>query len=108
MSSPSKRKGTTYERAVANYLNERLPYLVDRMIQHGAHDYGDIIGVPGWALECKATREFKLAKFVTEAETEAGNAGVEFGAAIVKSPGRPVEDSFVVMSLRQFAVMVSA
>jgi hypothetical protein len=107
VSSPSKRKGTAFERAVADYLDERLPWQIDRMIQHGAFDRGDIIGVPDWALECKATREFKLAQFVDEAETEAGNAGVPFGAAIVKSPGRAVGDAFVVMSLRQFAEMVA-
>lgn len=106
MSSPSKKKGTAFERAVADYLNERLPWLIDRMVLHGGQDRGDIIGVPDWVLECKATREFKLAQFVTEAEVEAGNAGVPFGAAVVKSPGRPVDDAFVVVSLRQFVEMV--
>jgi len=107
VSSPSKKKGTSYERAVANYLNERLPWLIDRMVLYGNQDRGDISGIPDWAIECKATREFKLAKFVAEAEAEAENLGVPFGAAIVKSPGRPVEDSFVVVSLRQFADMLS-
>ena len=38
MSSPSKKKGTSYERAVANYLNERLPWFIDRMVLYGNQD----------------------------------------------------------------------
>ena len=108
MANPSKQKGTRFERQVADYLNERLPYMVDRMPLHGALDKGDISGVPDWALECKNVKEWssKLSGFVREAEVEAENHGVPFGAAVVSARGKPVEDSYVVMSLRQFTDML--
>lgn len=108
MANPSKQKGTRFERQVADYLNERLPFHVDRMPLHGVLDKGDISGVPGWALECKNVKEWssKLSKFVREAEAEAVNLGVPFGVAVVSARGKAVDDSYVVMSLRQFAAML--
>jgi len=110
MSNPSKSKakGTRFERQVADYLNERLPYPVDRSPLHGALDKGDISGVPDWALECKNVKNYSagLAGYVREAEVEAVNLGVPFGAVVVSARGKGVEDSYVVVSLRQFVEQV--
>jgi len=108
MSNPSKQKGTRFERQVADYLNEHLPYPVDRSPLHGALDKGDISGVPDWALECKNVKNYSagLAGYVREAEVEAVNLGVPFGAVVVSARGKGVEDSYVVVSLRQFVEQV--
>ena len=104
MSHPNKVKGTRFESDVANYLTARKPYPVERRASHGAADRGDLIGVPDWVVECKNVQAWAkgLHLFVYEAECEAENAGVPFGAVVVKRRNRPVEDAYVVMSLRQF------
>jgi len=111
MSHPSKVKGTRWESEVATYLNDVLPYPVERRALHGTVDRGDILimGGPGadWALECKNTLDWskKLSKFLREAEAEAENANVPFGAVVIKRRQHSVEDGYVVMSLRQFGEM---
>lgn len=102
MSNPSKRKGTAWETAVCGYLNER-GLIVERRALAGAKDKGDIAGVPGWALECKAEKTISLAAYVDEANTEAVHAGVPRGAAIVKRRQRGTAQSYVVMDLATFA-----
>lgn len=112
MSHPSKVKGTRWEREVADYLDSQLPYQVERRALHGTEDRGDILitGGPGadFALECKNTLDWskKLSKFLREAEAEADNANVPFGAVIVKRRQHSVGDAYVVVSLRQFAEML--
>tara|TARA_R100000808_G_scaffold4752_3_gene15072 strand:+ start:13773 stop:14102 length:330 start_codon:yes stop_codon:yes gene_type:complete len=105
VSHPNKVKGTRFESAVANYLDGVKPYPVERRALHGASDRGDLVGVPDWSIECKDRQSWakELSSFVYEAETQAENAGVPFGAVVVKRRGRPVADAYVVMSLRQFA-----
>lgn len=103
-SSANKRKGTRFESDVVGFLNERLPYQVERRAQHGALDRGDVIGVPDWAIEIKNVADWssRLGAFIAEAEVEAENAGVPFGAVVIKRRNDSVGRSYVVMSLEQF------
>ena len=86
------------------FIDERKPDPVERRAQFGALDRGDIVGVPDWALECKAVQDWskKLGAFVREAEAEAENARVPFGAVIVKRRNDSVGRANVVMALEQF------
>lgn len=112
MSNPSKDKGTRWETEVVNYLADNLPYQVERRALAGGLDKGDIAiwGGPGsdWALECKNTADWSknLSKYVREAEAEAANAGVPFGAVIIKRRQHTVADAYVVVSLRQLTDML--
>ena len=103
-SSANKRSGTRFESEVVAYINARKPYQVERRAQHGALDRGDIIGVPDFAIECKNVKDWskKLGAFVREAEAEAENARVPFGAVIVKRRNDSVGRAYVVMALEQF------
>ena len=107
-SSANKRSGTRFESEVVAYINEHKPYQVERRAQHGALDRGDIIGVPDFAIECKNVKDWskKLGSFVREAETEAENANVPFGAVVVKRRGDSVDRAYVVMSLEQFVKII--
>ena len=107
-SSANKQKGTRFEREVVEFIDSHKPYPVERRAQHGAVDRGDVMGVPDWALECKAVQDWskKLGSFVREAETEAENANVPFGAVVVKRRGDSVDRAYVVMSLEQFVKII--
>ncbi len=101
MTNTAKAKGTAFETAVVNFLKTRWPG-VERRALAGNKDKGDIQGIPGWALECKNTAAITLATFVDEALVEARNAGVQFGAAIIKRRGKGVSQAYVVMTLEQW------
>jgi hypothetical protein len=72
----------------------------------GKNDKGDIAGLPGWTLECKAEKQIGLAAYVDEARVEAANAGTRRFAAIVKRRQKGVSEAYVIMPLSQFAEMI--
>ena len=57
MSSKNKIKGTAFETAVVNYINNNSCLNVERRALSGMNDKGDIIGVPDTAVECKNVKE---------------------------------------------------
>ena len=62
--------------------------------------------MPGWVLECKAHRQFDLAGWVDEAETERVNARQPFAAVIAKRRNKATGDGYVVMTLEAFARLI--
>lgn len=107
MSTAGKRKGTTWERAVAEYLRERVGYFAsaERAPRWGSVDKGDLVGTGPFTIECKATKTLALAQFVDEAEVESQNAGTEYGVAVVKRRQKGVDQGYVVMTLETFATL---
>ena len=103
-----KRKGRAFERDVVHYLQEHgLP---DASRAFGAgrpEDVGDVAGVPGVTIECKATKSIDLAGFVDEAERERLNARQPYGVVVVKRRGKGAADSYVVCNLATFARLVA-
>ncbi|WP_051742965.1 hypothetical protein [Kitasatospora sp. MBT66] len=128
MANRNKAKGTGWESAVADYLNEQLGQYrelwkegeravrwkdptdrdnVRRNVQEGVADIGDL-GVRPFAGECKAEKSYDLAAYVRQAEAEATNAGQPFGVAYVKRPRAKTEDGYAVTSIRTHAAIVRA
>lgn len=105
--SAARRSGTAYESAVVAYLTAHGFPHVERRTLHGNADRGDIAGVAGWAVECKAVRALDLAGWATEATREAVNARSPWWAVIVKRRGRPVAESYVLLTLATWAEAVS-
>lgn len=100
--SASRRKGTAFESAVVAWLRANGFPAAERRALAGALDRGDIAGVTGWAIECKATRTIDLAAAIDEARVEAANAGVDRYVAVIKRRGKPVGQAYVVMPLENF------
>ncbi|MFD4397878.1 hypothetical protein [Kitasatospora sp. NPDC058478] len=128
MANRSKVKGTAWETAVADYLNEQLgqyrpdwkdgdrvvrwkdpldPDNVRRNVQESAADIGDL-NVRPFCGENKAEKSYDLASYVRQAEAEAVNAGMPFGVAYVKRPRAKTEDGYAVTSIRTHAAIVKA
>jgi Holliday junction resolvase len=103
--SASRRKGTSFETEVVRYLNEHGHPYAERRALYGGEDRGDVTGIPGLMIECKAVREVELAKFMDEVEVQTKNAHADLGVAVVKRRMRPVKDAYVVMSFEQFVSM---
>ena len=99
MSNPSKRKGTSFEVAVVDFLRTHGFPWAHRKVQAGSNDEGDIQLSQHIVLECKSTKSITLASFVDEAVIEAQHADVPFGAAVVKRIGKNVSHAYVVMPL---------
>lgn len=105
----SKAKGTAAETAVVNYLREQGWACVERRTLAGAHDKGDIAGVPDTVIEVKACKTLDLAAWVREANTERDNAGVEYGVVWAKRRGTTDPgDWYVVMDGATFTRLLAA
>ena len=106
--SAPKRKGSAFERDVVHYLREHGFSDCERSYGAGRpDDTGDISGIPGVCIECKATRQIDLAGFVDEAERERLNAHQPYGVAIVKRRNKPTGAAYVVQTLESFSRLVA-
>lgn len=101
MGNPSKTKGTTFERAVVQSAQDAGFRYAERRALSGAADRGDIAGIPGVVLECKATKELAVAAFMAEAERERVNDTSDYGVVIWKRPRQPVEQAAAIIPLWQ-------
>jgi Holliday junction resolvase len=97
--SRSTRAGTAAERAVVTYLQANGFPHAERAPRWGAKDKGDVLGIPGWAIEVKAERALNLAAALAEAQLEAANAGAHRYLAVLKRRRRPVAEWYVVLPL---------
>jgi Holliday junction resolvase len=101
--SASKRKGTAFETAVVTYLRDEHGLPVERRALKGTRDCGDIIGMPGFVLECKCCARMELAAWMDEALKEAANDGAPFYVVVHKRKGKNASQAYVTMPLEIFA-----
>jgi|SRR5665213_111930 len=107
MSNPNKAKGTAWESAVVEYLRTHGHRHAERRALSGNTDKGDVTGMPGVVIECKNERTTTLATYMDEVAVEMTNADAPIGVAAVKRRNRPAADAYVVMTLAQFAHLLS-
>ena len=103
MSNPSRQKGTAYEVLCRDYFQGRGWTECQRLATRAALDLGDLTGIPRGAIECRDRQKQELARNLDDAEERARNKGSDFGICLMKRPRRPVEQSYVLMSLSTFA-----
>lgn len=85
--SRSKRVGTAWESKVVEYLRQWWPY-AERRATSGANDKGDIAGLVGVCLECKAHASWKPSEWLRELDAEMVNAAADTGAVFAKVRGK--------------------
>lgn len=98
----SKAKGTRFESEVVGYLQENGVPHAERRALNGKNDRGDIAGIVGAVLECKATKALALAQFMDEAEVERVNDKAKYGAVVYKRRLKNVSQAAVILPLWQF------
>jgi Holliday junction resolvase len=106
VSNPSKQRGTAFETAVVAWLREHgFPY-AERRALSGNQDRGDIAGVPGVMLECKAEKAIHLSDYMNEVRVQKANAGAQVGVAVIKRRSHGVERAYVVLELADFVELI--
>jgi len=100
MANPQKRKGSAFERLIADYMAERIP--CERIPAGATLDRGDL-WTSAAAIQCKNHRTLSLGAWLRDAMEQQRNAGKRLHALVVKRKGvtAPAEQ-FVVMTLEQF------
>lgn len=89
MTSPSARKGDTFERSTVDYLRTHLGAHLTRPRPGAIHDRCDIAGITDWTLEVKCYTDTLRAIRDGLADLAAGmaNTHTRHGAVIVKRRG---------------------
>lgn len=96
--SASKRKGTSWESAIVDYLRASGVPHAERRALNGAKDRGDIAGLPGVVVEAKSAAQVQLAAWLEEAKAERDNDGAEVGVVWFKRRGKgSPADGYVLM-----------
>lgn len=119
MANPNGKKGSAFERAIADCLSAHLEQLddprdrtIDRRVKTGSQDRGDVGGVRAMGqrlvVECKNVHRFRLAEWVTEAEVERGNDDAIAGVVVHKRPGHgdPL-DQYVSGTVRDLIAIIT-
>lgn len=102
------KTGPKFEKDVAALLTGLTPYEVERRVQGGARDRGDLSGIPGWVHELKSEARIVLGSTMNEAQKEARNAGVDHWAAVHKRRSHHLERSYVTVELWEHARLLRA
>lgn len=104
MANPNGRKGSGFERLVADYWRDHWSEFIDRRVKTGAKDKGDIanvrVGPHRVVVECKNSVSYKdLSGWCNEAAEEAINDNALCGIVVHKRAryGKP-EDQYVTMT----------
>jgi hypothetical protein len=102
-----KRAGDRFERDVVAYLlTHGYPY-VERAYGAGRpDDRGDLDGLPGWVIQCKAEKILDPAGALRAAERQCPDH-LHHPAAILKRRNYPTGQAYVVMTLETFAAIAS-
>jgi hypothetical protein len=105
----SKQRGTAWESRVVSFLQEHGWPHAERRALHGSQDKGDILGIPGWVIECKNASRLELAEWVKELQAEIRNARTAHGALWLKRRGKTsAADAYVVLDGQTFVELLKA
>jgi hypothetical protein len=67
----------------------------------------DVLGVPGWVFRTFTGQTRNLSAGLDEAKTAAEESGADHFAAVWKRPRHAAHDSYVVLTLQQFGMLVA-
>ena len=112
--SKSKDKGSQFESQVVAYMRRVLGGCIERRVQAGRNDRGDVSGVflhgRRCVIECKNHARMELAAWLDEAEAERGNDDAGYAVVVHKRRGcgeKGMGGTYVTMDLRTFCAIVA-
>ena len=77
MSAKERTKGATGERELAKILRDELGAEITRNLVQSREGGADLLGVPGWAIECKRAADKSLNRWWLQACQQADRAGMK-------------------------------
>lgn len=102
------KAGPRFEAALAAYYSENTPYEVERRVQGGSNDRGDLGGIRNWVVEAKATGSIALGPTMNEAQKEARNARADHFVAVHNRKCHALERSYATVELWEHARLLRA
>lgn len=102
----SKRTGTGFEVLCVSYLRDHGFPWAERRAQEGVNDRGDVSGIPGVVIECKAEKAIDLAGYMGELKVEMANAKVDTGFVVVKRRMHSVDQAYAVLPFEQMVRLI--
>jgi hypothetical protein len=100
-----KAAGDRFERDVVSYLVAHgYPYAERAYGAGRPDDHGDIDGLPGWVLQCRAEQRMNLAGALDAAHVQLRDH-MHYAAAILKRRNHSTGEAYVVMTLETFAAI---
>lgn len=109
----AKAAGSSFERAVADYLAKHVDDRIDRRVKNGAKDRGDIGGLRHMGgrvvIECKDYGgRLMPGPWISEAEVERGNDDALAGIVIAKRRGTTDPgQQFVLMTVNDLTALLT-
>jgi Holliday junction resolvase len=99
VTTPSKRKGSEFERDTVKWLVSIGFENAERAYGAGRQDdVGDIDGIKHVTIECKNEKRIDLPQYLRELEVEMAHAKAKTGVVLVKRRGtKSVSDAYAVM-----------
>ena len=112
MSAYHRRKGSSFERLIADYFKANGFPFADRRVKTGAKDRGDVGGVhvhgQPVVLEAKNTSRTELGTWAGEAEVERLNDDALVGVVVHKRHGKGKPgDQWVTMTVDDFVAVLT-
>lgn len=102
MVNRSRAKGTAYETEIVNYLRSKGWVHAERRALGGSNDRGDITGIVGVCIECKAAKTHDLPGWLNQLEQETANSGADIGLLFIRRRGTSDRSrDYVVMTAHQ-------
>jgi hypothetical protein len=113
MANPSGKKGSAFARLIANYFADTYDDRIDRRVETGRFDKGDIGGVRlgphRIVVEVKNHARMELGQWVKEAVVEAENDKALIGVVAHKRKGyAQAGDQYVTLRLSDFVGLLLA
>jgi hypothetical protein len=71
MSATERAKGARWESALVSLLRRHGWTNAERAGSGHDQRHGDLLGIPGWVIECKNCRALSLGTWIKQAETQA-------------------------------------
>lgn len=106
MTNASKAKGTRWESRCRDHFRENGAPHCERLAQSGSKDRGDLTGIPGVVIECKARKTLALAEWCDELRVEMANADASVGAVLVPRRNHPTANGYAVLPIDVFTLLL--
>jgi hypothetical protein len=115
MTTPSKRKGDTFERELAAHLSAKTGLTIQRAPLSGGGFVGglaggaDLMGTPGLHIEAKRVEKLSFPAALAQAYASVAKTGAPEAPVVINRRSRQsLDDAYVLLDLKSFLPLYNA